>query len=318
MPRAHVAAIDATTGQLLPLDVKVSGPVGAIAADGDSLYLGGVFSSVDGQTRKNIAEVDASSGAVSAWHPSMSARVRALEVADGTLYAGGQLRQGESRAAAAIGRLRHQHRRVDRLEPVRGPAVYDLLAAPGRIYAAGAFDSVNGDIRAESLAALDPITGGLASWDPVIGYPVISLDTDGNTVFAAAAGPGGHLRAFNADSGAGVWDLTTDGNVQAVTVVDDVVYFGGHMDYVCNTTRTGYKGACLDGEQVRHKVGAASKADGTLLPFDPQAGGGFLGVWDIDSTADKLFAGGVFRTFQSGSISQPYYYAQFSNVAVLP
>ena len=321
VPRARVAAIDTATGQLLPFDPGANGPVWSLAADGTDVYLGGSFTAVGGQPRKNIAEVDAVSspqGQVTGWRASMSSRVRALTVADGVLYAGGQFLSVSGVARSRLAAFDLGTGALTAWAPRADKPVFDLLATPRRIYVAGAFDSINLQTAADSLAALDPVSGDPQSWDPTISYPVRALDTDGTTLFAAATGGGGHLRAFTADTGASVWEVTADGDFQAVTLVGDVLYFGGHMDFICSTVNTGAQGVCLDGGSVeRHKIGAVNAGDGTLLPFDPHAVGGFLGVLDLDSTANTVSAGGVFTGFQNGAISQPYY-AQFSETAVLP
>ena len=61
--RNHVAAVDMTTGALLPWNPNVNGNVYALVASGGNIYIGGTFTTVGGATHKNLAEVNGTSGA---------------------------------------------------------------------------------------------------------------------------------------------------------------------------------------------------------------------------------------------------------------
>ena len=61
--RNHAAAINLTTGALLPWNPNVNGLVSAIYVNGNNIYLGGGFGTVGGVSRKKAAAVNASTGA---------------------------------------------------------------------------------------------------------------------------------------------------------------------------------------------------------------------------------------------------------------
>ncbi|HEX2156636.1 MAG TPA: hypothetical protein VHS79_06595, partial [Actinomycetes bacterium] len=67
------------------------GRVNAVAYLGGTVYLGGSFTSVDGQPRSRLAACDAASGNLLSWNPSANGVVRALKVSPaGTrIYVGG-------------------------------------------------------------------------------------------------------------------------------------------------------------------------------------------------------------------------------------
>src|SRR5689334_1528383 len=88
--RNHVAAIDLTTGNVLPWNPNASSVVDAITVSGSTVYIGGSFATVGGKSRARIAAVDASTGAVlTAFKASVNAEVRAIELSNGHLYVGG-------------------------------------------------------------------------------------------------------------------------------------------------------------------------------------------------------------------------------------
>ena len=55
---------------------------------GATVYAGGRFTSIGGQTRNHLAALDAASGAATAWNPHPSDCVYSLAWSEGTLYVG--------------------------------------------------------------------------------------------------------------------------------------------------------------------------------------------------------------------------------------
>ena len=105
---------------------------------------------------------------------------------------------------------------------------------------------------------------------PVITYRASRSPRDG--VYSAHGGQGGRVNAYTL-GGQLRWSATFDGDAQAVTVLGDIVYAGGHFDRACNTARTGAQGSCVDGADDRVKLAALSVADGHLLDWTADANG---------------------------------------------
>jgi hypothetical protein len=105
--RAHLAAVDATTGAVLDAwKTRVSSAVWSLAESQGRLYVGGIFGTVGGNSIPNLAKLDAATGTVdTSFRPAPDARVRGLTVSsDGSkLYAGGGFSNiaGVSRKGAA-------------------------------------------------------------------------------------------------------------------------------------------------------------------------------------------------------------------------
>lgn len=181
------------------------------------------------------------------------------------------------------------------------------------VYVGGKFGAVNGVSGSARLAAVHPASGAVdLSFRSTAVDEVRALAVSGSTVYAAhggPGGPGGRVVAYAPD-GSGRWNLTMDGDPQAITVLDDVVYFGGHFDNVCRSPRTGTKGSCLDGSIKRVKLGAAATGDGGLLSWTAN-GNGSAGVHALAASGRlaKVGAGGAFTKINGSA--QPYF-AQFS------
>ena len=87
--RNRAAAFDTATGGLLSWNPNVNGEVRALAVAGQTVYLGGSFTTVGGLTRRRLAAVNASSGQPTSWNPNPSAKVNALATDGLTVWLGG-------------------------------------------------------------------------------------------------------------------------------------------------------------------------------------------------------------------------------------
>ena len=111
--RNCVAALDKTTGAPTSWNPNVQGGdptncVQALRLSGSTLYAGGLFTSIGGQTRHGIGAIDASTGAPTGWDPDAEPLtnqpvVFALAVSGSTVYAGGAFNSigGEQRNGVA-------------------------------------------------------------------------------------------------------------------------------------------------------------------------------------------------------------------------
>ena len=309
--RSGLAAVDAATGALVTTfnpDVSVGDGsptlVFALAIGGGTLYAGGIFTRVGGQTRRGLGAVDAATGAlVTAFDPNVSGsflEVRALALGGGTLYAGGdftrvggQTRNNLAAVDAATGAL------VTAFDPnVSGlnSLVSALVLSGGTLYAGGFFESVGGQAR-RGLAAVDATTGALVTaFDPNVGgFPdVFALALGGGTLYAGGrfASVGGQARrglaavdattgalvtAFSANVGGGFFPA-----VSALALGGGTLYAGGNFTII--------------GGQTRNNLAAVDAATGALVTaFDPDVSGGSLPVVRaLALGGGTLYAGGDF------------------------
>ena len=84
-----LAAIDATTGAVLPWNPNPSSSVAAMSISGNTLFVAGIFTTIAGQSRNHAAAFDVTTGALLPWDADTDGNVRALAVHGGTVYLGG-------------------------------------------------------------------------------------------------------------------------------------------------------------------------------------------------------------------------------------
>jgi trimeric autotransporter adhesin len=287
--RNNLAALDATTGAVLPFDPNVNGKVHALAVASGIVYLGGAFTRVGGQSRTRLAAVT-SNGAVTGWAPRANDAVLALDAFNGTLYVGGQFttingttRRHLAAVTATAG--------LTAWQPTTNGKVEALEVVASGIYAAGGFSAVNDTSTAH--AAKVGFDGRLRSWRPDAPDVVWALDVANGTVYLATGGPGGTVLAADASSGATRWKVPTDGGVQAIAASSTTVYIGGHFTTV--------------GSVARRKLAALSLS-GSLRSWNPGADSP-LGVWVLVVHGSHLGMGGDF-TVTGGQRQQGF--AQYS------
>lgn len=296
--RTRLARITVSTGELdrtwAPTasdDVRAL----AVSEDGTELFLGGYFRSVSGVTRTRLAAVSTSgAGAlVTSWVASASGTVRAMFVKSGLLYVAGGFTDLDGATRTYAGAVTES---TGALDPSFRPAIgaYTFAAMPSpdgaTVLIGGEFLAVGGQAR-NYIASVDAVTGAVSGWNPAPGCStsdstnpcwVLDLVPKGTSVYAAIAGPGGRVVAYNSSTGAVRWKVYADGDVQTIAVDDKLVYAGGHFDPdFGGTTRTML--AAVD-----QTTGAVDSA------FAPVLHTAYPGVEDLAATPDFLVAAGDF------------------------
>ncbi len=298
-PRANLAAVDTATGTLLSWAPAADKEVDALAAsaDGTAVYIGGLFGTLDGAARKRFAAVTASNGTLLPLRADTDGRVLALYAGPTTLYLGGTFTTvngaARSRAAAldlSTGVL------STAWAPVADDAVRVIVPTlDGKaLYVGGAFSTINGLTSQKRLAKLGAADASVQVWKDHPSYPVWSVVPTTDAVYLGGDGSGGHAGRYSLDGTRG-WVTQTDGGVQAIALIDGVLYVGGHFDNVCigdtAGATTGFH--CPSASATRHKLLAVDAATGATDPWDPGANSP-LGVFALTGANSKVQVGGDF------------------------
>jgi hypothetical protein len=304
--RNGLAKVAGTTGGDLgwipnPTFGAGGGLIMAIEVSGDSVYAGGVFTSIGGRTLRHLARLSATSGnAFSEFAPNPDDIVLSLVLSGTTVYAGGDFNNiaGQSRPTLArldgvIGTLTSFDAKLVATDSVRA-----LSVSGSELYLGGFLTSVGGQPRI-AMAKVDATSGSVRSFDAQIGnfdatVSVKTLAVADTSVYAggdlsfvnrvtrhgvAALDADGVPTSFNPDAGPG--GPNTFNDVSAIAVRDNDIYLGGNFTSM--------------GGQPRNRIAKVSP-DGTLDPnFNPNATGGNIpGVDTIVVTSSDVYVGGDF------------------------
>ncbi|HUW59722.1 MAG TPA: hypothetical protein VMZ06_01850 [Candidatus Bathyarchaeia archaeon] len=302
--RNGIAALDAKTGKATDWNPNASAtlscpPVEALAVSGDgaTVYAGGYFTTIGGQTRNHFAALDAKTGQATDWNPNPSGggsrqSVSALAMSDdsATVYAGGrfttiggQKRNGIAALDAVTGQATDwnpkvmftdwKNHNVKVMFRVESSVSALALSDDGTtVYAGGWFSSIGGQPR-NNIAAIDAVAGQATTWNPDAAdedkrssFPgsVSAWAVSDTTVYAGGVFNGigrekrNHLVALDAATGlAADWNPNADKSIAALAVSGD--------------GRTVYAGGWFSviGGQGRNCIAALDAATGRATDWNP-------------------------------------------------
>jgi hypothetical protein len=315
--RNYLAAVDGGTGNLKSWNPKANGKVWALelAADGNSVYVGGDFSKIGDRYVSKVAKVDLATGKVdTTFKPrSVKGRVRALALHGDRLYIGGEFLSVADQARPKVAAVDPTTGALlPWTAPPLGPGRYIGNTgvptpdySPGHVFAidvigtkvfvAGNFLNLGGW---GGLVTLDAETGAVSEpqYDP--GRPMFDLETRHGRLYAVGGGPGGRLYAFSPDDDAPIWRAKVDGDNVGVAVSATSVYLAGHYDYIVSKDSSCYQ-YCPGGPE-RHHLSSFAADDGQLLPWNPTADTS-TGPFSLAVGSDALYVGGEFRKINGRS-----------------
>ncbi|GAB7035642.1 fibronectin type III domain-containing protein [Streptomyces sp. NPDC021749] len=262
--RSNTAALN-TADCTIGADWKptVSSTVRAIDVTDDAVYIGGQFSTVQGQTRERVAALRPTGALL-----PFKATIRGSSIPN---------------------------------DPT--PGVNAITVAPklNKVIIGGRFTSVNGSLLSvHALAGLDATTGKVVNtftgWIPNRSA-VKTLVNDGTNFYLGAEGTGGGVFdgriAGRLSDGGQIWKDTCLGATQAVLPYNGVLYSGSHA-HNCSDTPGGFP----DIGNRQHFL-AQSIADKTILPWFPDTNDGIgeqIGPRALTMADGILWAGGEFTT----------------------
>ncbi len=158
---------------------------------GTTLYVGGDFTTVDGQSRNHLAAFDTATGALTSWNPNVNSRVTALALRGTTLYAGGYFTTVGAAARSLIAAIDTGTGLATSWDPsITGatgiPHVSALAVHNTTLYVGGLFDEVGG-IPQQNLVEIDVNNVGPTVWDPSPNGEVAALAISDNTLYVGGA-----------------------------------------------------------------------------------------------------------------------------------
>jgi hypothetical protein len=289
----------------------VDGRIFAIAISGDTVFIGGDFSTVGGQARNYLASYSLSTGAVDAWDPNLNSTVYALAIADGKLYVGGDFTTvnggGTTRRSLAAYTVSDGS-----LDASWDPdldafnAVFALAVTSTKVYAGGQFTSVNGGGTLRNRLAAFQIANDSnlgtvdAAWNPNVSNHVLAIAVSGSKVYVGgkfttvnggALVARGRAAAFNEADGVDVgtvdatWNPTSNDYVHVLLVSGSDIYAGGAFSIIGGQNRSRIA-------KLNNTTGAA---DGT---WDPNVDN-CCTVYSLALDGTSLYVGGDFTTAQT-------------------
>jgi hypothetical protein len=221
-PRANLAAVSLTNGNVQPFVANASGNVYALEVSNGSLYVGGKFNQINGAARRKLAKVNPSTGAVDlAFSPKPDSEVNSLDATGSgdVLYAGG--------AFTVVGGQPRQF--LAGVNPATGAPTATVFATTGRVLDLDARDDgtavYTGTIDQDNSARKWSTSTGASIWRFQVGGNVQAVKQVGNIVYVGHHDrfQGNTLRKMEAvDEATGVLDPAFLPNINTYDGVWDI------------------------------------------------------------------------------------------------
>ena len=310
--RNHIAAFDAATGNLLPFNHNMDDKAFVMlpSADGNTLYVGGDFATIDGANRSrlaafNISNPQTGAGTLTNWAPRVNGNIRGIALKGSTLFVGGTFTALNGQARTNLGAVSTAG--VGNplpWAPTADLTVFRVAVAPdgSKVFVGGYFSNLNGDAR-RGTGAIDPDTGADLPWGAAGNFlpphsgactsDIRDIRVDANNVYFAAEGTGGGCFdgtfAARQSDGSLAWTNTCLGATQSIEIIGSFLYKGSHA-HDCSSV-----GAFPDQPQSgRRHLLVENLSDGSLGPWYPNTSGNPLGPRAFATDGTQLFVGGDF------------------------
>lgn len=284
--RNYVAAIDLTTGEPLPWNPDPNYHVYSIAQTANTVYLGGGFYTIAGQSRSGLAAVDKTTGAPQSWNPAPGSNVMAMSIAAGKLFIGGTFSffaGGSWRTYTAAFDL--STGAITSWNPAPNNFVLALQPIGTTMYLGGHFTTMSGGLPSSYLAGVDMNSGTTLSFVSQPNGVVRALTTAGGRLYLggeftevdgvprsrAAALAGGSLHG---------WNPAPNNTVEALVKIGTQIGIGGTF-------------ISAGGQSYISRLVVVNGTTGTATAWNPGVNGP---VSALAASGGRLLAGGGFNT----------------------
>ncbi len=302
--------LNTATGNLMPW---FPNPVGLVVRDvytlgvyNNQVFIGGVFTHVNGLSRNGIVMIKNSTQEVLA--PSITLgghSIRSFKIYGNTLYAAGSFPNingiAESRSIIALSLINGN------LLPWQPPFLgnaYSVEANNNFVFLGGSLNEPSGGQGRQHLFAINRNTGALDNWAPNPNNPVNALHINDNKLYVggdftniAATSKNRIARFDTADLSLDAWSVNPNGTVRSITSNENDLWIGGDFFSVNNQNCSMLAGIEKNTALLKHK------------PITAFIGGS---CYSIFAKGCKVIAGGSFRINNTDSCNNLFVYDIFN------
>ncbi|MGA1502489.1 MAG: hypothetical protein ACO38Z_07730, partial [Candidatus Nanopelagicales bacterium] len=269
--------------------------VASMARVGDTLYIGGTYSTITDDTgsysRQNIAALNASTVAVQSWNPGANGDVVTMATDDSAIYIGGLFTTFDSQPLTRLAAVDITSGTVVAgWTPNPNQSVRSIAVRGDTVYVGGDFTAIGGVSRNKAAAVTSVATGSgtATTWNPNVGGQVDTLAIDDTTIYLGGdfTTAGGQTRNYAAgfrsdDNGTLLnWNPNFNSRVLSLVATADSVYAAGGFTQANGGTSRSY-------------LAQTDKTSGTLTAWDPSAKGGNMALTAL-SFSGTIVVGGDF------------------------
>lgn len=285
----------------------INGTIHAMLIVGDTLFIGGDFTQVDGQVRTNLAAFNRLSGQLLAWNPTANSWVLTMSTYGNRIIIGGYFSQVNGNLRQGLASINKTNGILEVWNPNPNYSIYATFIDGSTLYVGGEFSQIAGQSR-NNIAVFDLTTNSLKSWNPNANSPVWALEVSSDKIyiggeFTVISGQARQkIAEFNKSTNTLTnWNPNVQSTVSFIKRSSNNVYIGGNFWQVDS--------------QIRKCVAAFDMTSGTLLNWAPNTdndqGVSPFSINAISLQYGKIFIGGDAPMI--GGMHQPYIVSINSN-----
>jgi hypothetical protein len=262
--RKNLAHINAQ-GEVTAWNPVTDGVVFTMAVYNNQVYVGGMFSSVNGIARNKLASIDKQLASLTSWNPDIRSdlyTVTKLHLIGNKLYVLHQATGGYG----YLKRFNLTTGNMDSWDPQPSGAnsgITRLVATNDRLFVGGRFNTLGG-VSVNDLAVFNLVTDELiSSWQVAVQFntslkSITNMQVFNNTLYLTGGfntingQTRNYLAAINtADGTTTSWNPNPDAELTSMVVADSSVYVSGSFTNIANTARMYFAKLSLQTGQVK-------------------------------------------------------------------
>ncbi len=296
--RNGIAAIDVVSDgmgtiigdSLNAFEIDITGSVYCMHFVGDTMFVGGQFTSINSETVLNVASLNPQTGDNIPMNLLIDGDVYALTHRDSLLYFGGNFMYVDNGLIRqSVGAYNIYLSQLAVWNPVvEGGDVSTITLSDTTAYIGGTFGTIGSKYRNKG-ASINSLTGEPTSWNPNFNgrVNVVHIKDDmviyGGDFTTVSGTPRNHIAAFDINTGNLLnWNFDINGSVNTILSLDSLLFVGGGFTQI-------------DGVDISH-LGAINLNTETVENWNPLLNDS---VKEVYVAGNYLYAGGNFT--QAGS-----------------
>ncbi|MFT6948721.1 MAG: hypothetical protein ACJARP_003155 [Vicingaceae bacterium] len=297
--RYNACAIDLTSDTLTSWHPDPNMSVKSIKISGNTVYLGGDFTTIGGLSRIGFAAVDIRTGTSNSLTMNANGSVNSMVLDNSKIYIGGDFTTVNGQARNRLASIDSSMASLTTWNPNANGNVNSIKIAGTSIFVGGSFTNIGngiGGVALPYLASVDKTTGIVNNWNANIGIEVNtkinSIEISGSEVYLAGVFNtiGGQERRNlgKVDSTANLqsWSPIVSNEVNTLSLFNSKAFVGGSFNSI--------------GGEVKHNIAAFNATTGSLLNWTPIINGP---VETIGFSGSSIYLNGNFTSI--GGISRP-------------
>ncbi len=234
------------SGHVTAWNPQITGYAHTLLLSGDTLFIGGIFTAVGGQSRQNLAAVNANTGTIFSWNPGCNNDIQAFRIIGTKLYIGGDFTTIGGQTRGRLASFDRTTGLITSWNPNPNNYVTSLSSSHDTLFVGGAFNFIGGQSRTFVAAFNTTLaTNNVTAWNVSItgtgaGVYVNDLAITGKRLFicggfeTVGGQPRKNLAAVDVTLNTGnllSWYPTnmTGGGIDCLAIKGNSLVFGGYF-----------------------------------------------------------------------------------------